>query len=243
MSKEEVDKAKQGDLFDKVRAKLFELRKSNLATEESSFTTEEGKSYSLDDIKEVVGQFSQFREAFRVDEAKKWLKENPTAKALVDSVNSIKEGVQEAFTRSLGIDSTQVQRAVKEASDTVKKSTPDVVAKGLLGGALGLFLGGPLVGAMLGAGVGLVQNNEYFMEQLFGKKSLVDPKTGKPMREGGIIDRDTMDTFQQYFKPMLAHGALGSALGLITPFGPFGGAMIGASLYGYLLWRRRWHHR
>ena len=225
---EEVDNMKRTEVLSAIEEQMTELRESKAATAESSYTTNDDKQYSLDDIKALVTKVRQFKAKDKVDDLEEWAKNNPQMKALGDSVNSIASGIRDAVTESLGLDTVKVKKTIKEATETVKQGTPDIVAKGLLGGVGGLFIGGPLVGALLGAGVGLVQNNEYFMEQLFGK-NIVD-ENGKKKREGGIIDRDTMDTFQKYAMPAFSHGALGSVLGLVTPFGPLGGAIIGSSI-------------
>lgn len=100
---------------------------------------------------------------------------------------------------------------------------------GILGS---MFLpGGPIGGAILGAGISFVSQSETLKTKLFGAK---DDTTGE--RTGGLISKD----FQDFFKnnktgiQVGAFAGLAANLGIIpslfVPGGPIGGAILGAGL-------------
>ena len=49
-------------------------------------------------------------------------------------------------------------------------------------------------------------------------------------RDGGIVSKELQDTMKKYLPDLKAYGITGTLLGLVTPFGPLGGLMIGSSL-------------
>lgn len=100
---------------------------------------------------------------------------------------------------------------------------------GILGS---MFLpGGPIGGAILGAGISFVSQSETLKTKLFGAK---DETTGE--RTGGLISKD----FQDFFKnnktgiQVGAFAGLAANFGIIpslfVPGGPIGGAILGAGL-------------
>lgn len=104
----------------------------------------------------------------------------------------------------------------------------DGIAKGILGmGASGLLLGMPLLGAGLGMGTALIEKNEELNQTLFGTITKRD-ENGKPTDRAndGIVS----DTILKAFPDAKAYGLTGSILGMLTPFGPLGGLLIGAGL-------------
>lgn len=101
----------------------------------------------------------------------------------------------------------------------------DAVAGGVLGGGIGLLLGGPLLGAAIGAGINLTKHSETMQKFLFGEE--VDGE-----RQGGLVGKKLIDGFDKYFGDMKDFGLAGGVAGLFTPFGPVGGIMIGSAI-GY----------
>ena len=99
-------------------------------------------------------------------------------------------------------------------------------AGGIAGGIAGLLVGNPLLGAMAGAGISILNNSETMQNIVFGEL-----KDGE--RQGGLISKKIQDTFKKYLPDMGDYGIAGGLLGLLTPFGPLGGAAIGAGI-GYL---------
>lgn len=108
---------------------------------------------------------------------------------------------------------------------------------GLVGGGVGLassmlfgIAGGPIIGAAIGAAANIAKNSEVFSTFLFGEKTEGTYADGKQRRAGGFFDAETQEAWHKYF-PSMAKGGIGGAIaGLITPFGPVGGLMIGSAL-------------
>ena len=133
-------------------------------------------------------------------------------------------GIRQFANQAFGTDPV---RATGLAKDYLMKNKKDV-AKGSVGGALlsAVFpLGGPLMGAVVGSAVSLVSKNESVQKYLFG--DMVEDENGKKKRSGGLISRKVMDIFNKYAPDAKKYGTTGAIAGLLTPFGPLGGAMIG----------------
>lgn len=133
-------------------------------------------------------------------------------------------GIRQFANQAFGTDPV---RATGLAKDYLMKNKKDV-AKGSVGGALlsAVFpLGGPLMGAVVGSAVSLVSKNESVQKYLFG--DMVEDENGKKKRSGGLISRKVMDVFNKYAPDAKKYGTTGAIAGLLTPFGPLGGAMIG----------------
>ena len=99
---------------------------------------------------------------------------------------------------------------------------------GILGS---MFLpGGPIGGALLGAGISFVSQSETLKTKLFGEKD----ETGN--RTGGLISKEFQDFFKDHKTGIgIGLGAgvaanLGLIPSLFVPGGPIGGAFIGAGL-------------
>ena len=106
-------------------------------------------------------------------------------------------------------------------------------AAGVIGAGAGILTGfGPVIGAVAGAGLSILTNSETFRTVMFGK-AIKDEEGNVTGREGGIISKKIYDIFQKAAPDMGNFGITGGLLGLITPFGPLGGAAIGAGI-GFL---------
>ena len=114
---------------------------------------------------------SDLRKGLRQSRVQARMETLEAPKLLLDGVNNMKEGAIDFFSSLTGLDSKEVKKATSEAYAEVKQGIPNVVAKSALGTVGGLLLGGPLVGAMLGAGVGIVQSSETFKSAIFAKAS------------------------------------------------------------------------
>ena len=130
-------------------------------------------------------------------------------------------------------DTEKIKGIADEALNQVLEKGPKVVAKSVLGGTLGLLsgvVGGPLLGAGIGAATGIIQDSDKLKNFLFGKVSGVD-ENGKPIREGGkLASKETQETIKKYFPDMSKFGIAGAVTGLITPLGPIGGLMVGSAI-------------
>lgn len=109
----------------------------------------------------------------------------------------------------------------------------------VLSGHLGLlgsmFLpGGPIGGALLGAGIGIASKSTGLQKFLFGEE--ITDEQGNVSRAGGLITKD----FQDFFKNNKIGIGVGAGAGLAASFGllpsffvpggPIGGALIGGAI-------------
>jgi hypothetical protein len=109
----------------------------------------------------------------------------------------------------------------------------NVASRGLIGGGLGLLVGGPLLGAAVGAASSLTKSTDAFSSLLFGKaikdkdgNVKVDEKGNIEREDNGLISKEIMKAM-----PDVKKFSLGGALaGLITPLGPIGGIIAGSAL-------------
>lgn len=103
-----------------------------------------------------------------------------------------------------------------------------MAAGGTIGAGVSILtgaIGGPLVGAAVGAGLGLLKKSEKVQEMLFGKL-----KDGE--REGGIIPKDITNNINKYFPDMSKGATVGGILAAMpfVPGGPVAGIIIGSSI-------------
>ena len=138
-------------------------------------------------------------------------------------LNGLSTGIEQAF----GVDP---RKAAVQFNDFAKKNMGNAVQGGAAGALLGtLFpLGGPLFGAMAGSAINIIKNNKTFQETVFGK-DIVDEK-GNVTHKEGLISKKWQDTLQKYMPDAKKYGTVGAISGLVLPFGPLGGAMLGASI-------------
>ena len=105
-----------------------------------------------------------------------------------------------------------------------------VGAGGIAGLGAGLITGfNPFLAALAGAGLSVLDNSDTLKNIVFGE--VADEETGD--RKGGLISKKIQDAFKKYAPDMGDFGIAGGVLGLLTPFGPFIGAAIGAGI-GFL---------
>ena len=125
-----------------------------------------------------------------------------------------------------------VQSTFKKVMSEVGTDTSiiDIIANSLIGGGASLItgmIGGPLLGAAAGAGIGMIKQSETLQEKLFGERD----KEGN--RKGGIISKDIQDWFKKYFPSIKDFGLAGAVASLFTPLGLVGGLAVGGTV-GYL---------
>ena len=159
-------------------------------------------------------------------------------KSFMDSIaDSLGEGFANWKNFFFGekLSTEQGQAQMKEAMEGFKKAMPKAMAVGIVGAGVGMlnmfggfgllgsvFLpGGPIGGAILGTGLGLLGQSEKFKKFLFGEKG-VDGK-----RMGGIISRGVMDWVTKHKVALLGGATFGATKGLIGAFMPAIGGPIG----------------
>lgn len=177
-------------------------------------------------------------------------------------VGRLKRAGDNFQTFMFGADPDKDPNQSRKKFDFLKKelniAAPDMIIGGGLG-VLGSMLlpGGPVLGAMLGMGAGLLKGSETFQEFLFGEKMVRevtvigsdgnpvmvrDPKTHRMVpktrkidsRRGGLIDGPIYDGIKNYV-PKVAGGAAAGWLigGGLLPglaghlIGGFAGSMVG----------------
>lgn len=121
---------------------------------------------------------------------------------------------------------SQVQNALKPVVSELKVNAGPAVAGLLMGGGLGLMsgiVGGPIIGAALGAAVIMNKKSNKFNEFLFGNE-----ETGKK----GLFSK-RIGTFLKEHAPGIAKFAtVGGIAGFtgIIPGGPLGGILLGSAI-------------
>lgn len=109
----------------------------------------------------------------------------------------------------------------------------NMASRGVIGGVAGLLVGGPLLGAAVGAASTLSKSAGGFAEFLFGdverdgNKEIKVDENGNPIRKDtGLISKE----LQKSAPDIAKLGMVGLGAGLLTPLGPLGGLLIGSGL-------------
>ena len=124
----------------------------------------------------------------------------------------------------------------KEVSNFIVKYVPDMGKGAGLGAAAGLFLGSPVLGAIVGAGVGFAKNSKAVQEYLFGKDGF-DEDGNVIDKDGGLIPKEIQDKF----KKGLPRAVIGAGIGLVAgPFGLLPNMLVGAG-FGFLTTSEKFH--
>lgn len=115
----------------------------------------------------------------------------------------------------------------KKMQDTFKDHTKDLGKYAVTGAVGSLFLPfGPLAGAAIGAGIGLLKNSSTMNKLIFGEE-IINSDGSKSRDNNGLLTPDRLKKIKDYF-PRASVGAIaGLALG---PFGLLGNAAIGAGV-------------
>jgi hypothetical protein len=174
-----------------------------------------GYNYTaLGNIREMMGKEGyQMMSDEEIGQKKFAVREGPTT--------GIRQGMLQAF-------GTDPVKAAELSRNYIMKNSFSLAKGGAIGALLSAVfpLGGPLMGSLIGAGVQTLSKSEKFQKYMFG--DVVKDKDGNERRTGGLVSRRVMDIFEKYAPDMKKYGITGAIGGLITPFGPLGGAMIGA---------------
>ena len=119
-------------------------------------------------------------------------------------------------------------KKTKEKLEQVKKETinamPYAVSGGMMGFVPGLVMGAPFLGALVGAGLNVVNKSDTMSDWLFGARD----ENGE-RKDDGFISRDTQDMLKKYMPDVKLFGSIGSIAGLLTGLGPIPGLMIGGA--------------
>ena len=126
---------------------------------------------------------------------------------------------------------TNPEKAIKDTNKFVQKNMEDITTGGIGGALVGSIfpLGGPLIGAVAGSAVNLIKNNKKFQNYMFGDE-VVDEKGNKTRKDNGIFSKKFIENIQKYIPDAQKYGITGTLAGLVLPFGPLGGLMIGSGI-------------
>lgn len=128
--------------------------------------------------------------------------------------------------KDLKMQESDLKKIAQSGIDQIKEYAPEVAAGGIIGSGVSLItgaIGGPLVGAAVGAGISLLKHSEKFNKTLFGDVG----DDGK--RHGGLLPEDISQAFQKYAPSMGKGAILGGISSFILPFGPLAGIMLGSA--------------
>ena len=118
---------------------------------------------------------------------------------------------------------------INDLKDNMGAYFPSALGSSLIGAGVSLVtgaVGGPLLGAAIGAGVDIAAHSEKVKDWLFGELD----EDGN--RKGNIISADIANNVKKYF-PSIAKGATVGAITSILPFvpgGPVSGIIVGSAL-------------
>ena len=188
--------------------------------------------------------------------------ENPQA-PIVETMDDVAETIRETAAGAVGEEPTSDQSKVKRSAsekakkvgksvgDFFRKHAPKHIAAGIggagltmaAGGKMGLLFGmfmpgGPIGGAVVGAGLSILSGTEGFKKAIFGEK---DDETGE--RDGGLISKELREKFKKALPTLgkgaaagivikLLSGPLGMSGGLVGKVGALAGAMLPGGLLG-----------
>lgn len=142
--------------------------------------------------------------------------------------SGIFNGVSQFSLSALG---TNPEKALKDTNKYIQKNIGDITSGGIGGALVGSIfpLGGPLIGAVAGSAINLIKNNKKFQNYMFGDE-VVDEKGNKTRKDNGIFSRKFIENIQKYIPDAQKYGITGTLAGLVLPFGPLGGLMIGSGI-------------
>jgi hypothetical protein len=132
-----------------------------------------------------------------------------------------------------GLISKKTQDFFKENKSNIIGGAAVGLTKNLIlgssGGILGTLVGGPIAGALLGAGFGMIKKSESFQNLLYGKEEI--DENGVKKRVGGILTKMHGPSKDAMIKAarMGATGAIGGGLIGTMLGGPIMGSLIGLS--------------
>lgn len=194
-----------------------------------------GKVINLEQYKKVMGLMDKQRNLDNnVDE--KGVPLDPIQKALYQDVKpfvteigeEFKTGVKNIrislFGKSPEDDSEKFKAMVGDVSENISEYAPKMLPAAVLGSGVSLItgaIGGPLLGAAVGAGTSLAINSEKVQTWLLGDK-VADERTG------GVIPKGVIDVVQKYLPDAGKYGTFGAIASLFTPLGLVGGLAVGA---------------
>lgn len=173
------------------------------------------------EIAKLFAKIGLTSEQFSSNGAKYKPKDDPNSKFI--NTKGFNNAIRQFTTSAFG---TDPGKAMKTAGTLIKKNAPTIAGGAVVGNIMStlLPLGGPLMGSIVGASVNILRNSSTVQEYLFGKDMIED---GKTYHKEGAIPQTYIDAFNKYIPDAKKWGIAGGLAGLILPFGPLGGVMLG----------------
>lgn len=162
------------------------------------------------------------------------LYDNGDFEGVLEAIGKLEEGVNAAAEDNAADKyESNKERLFKGMLDSAKETIgdhfPSLIGSGLIGAGVSLVtgaVGGPLLGAAIGAGTDLAIKSEGVKNWLFGEYD----DDGR--RKGNIISKDLANNIEKYL-PGMAKGAIAGGITSILPFvpgGPVSGIILGSAI-------------
>ena len=218
--KRERDKNREADV---LMRKLVNTANSNDAFNAKISTTRS----KIEKHKNDDGLVSDIIEGI-ADEASKGYK---LIGKTVQGITGIKGDTEKEQDKNIEKEKKTLFNKASKIFGEMKGEGANTASKMIIGGGLGLLsgvFGGPLIGAGIGAATSIIKNSETVNKAIFGED--ITDEEGNTTHKEGIISKNMQDTFKKYIPDMGKYGAVGAVASFLTPFGPLGGAAVGAGI-------------
>lgn len=158
------------------------------------------------------------------------------AKAFTDAFTSDEEYMQNL--KNIAGKFTGDKEKGKPILDDIIKNWKQYLPKTIAGGAAGAgfstmlgLMGGPILGAAVGAGISITTQSEAMQKFLFGEE-VFDKHGNKKGRTGGLFSKEVSSAIDKYGKDTGRGAIIGSLAGMLPfmPGGPVTGLLIGSAL-------------
>ena len=147
---------------------------------------------------------------------------------VADIKNDFKTARESLFGKDAKLENEKFANATKDVFGNIKEYAPGMISHGLLGSGVSLItgaIGGPLLGAAVGAGTSIIKESDNVKNWLFGE---FDDDYN---RKGGVISRKVLDAADKYLPDMKKFGIAGGVSSLLLPgIGPLGGILLGSTI-------------
>ena len=180
------------------------------------------------DVSEKIANFiSGKRETFKRDDYEKG--KEPIYYKIGDEIVNGTTTVYNSIVDNLGVsekDNEEFKNKAWKVIGDIKEHGGVLAAGATMGAGVSLLtglIGGPLVGAAVGAGTALITKSKTVQNMLFG-----DEESGKP----GLLPKRITEGIKKYMPDIAKGGALGGITAMMpfVPGGPVAGIIVGSAL-------------
>ena len=185
------------------------------------------KGYNKNGVPGLVGAvLNRLMDAILPDSLKNISAKNIGAKAHEKLSNAMDTALDRLEDFAVTLDpkmSGSLVKDIQKLRDNSASMAAGAAIKGGIGAIIGTAIMGPGLGTVLGSMSGIALQSETAKTFLFGNQ--LDDGS----RSGGLIARKYQAMAKKYLPGMAKWGVAGGAIGLLTGFGPLGGAVIGSA--------------